>query len=700
MAGYEWKKLLGRRRLWLVLAVLAAELLSLVFFTRPYDRDLEENRPAYEAYLAQVMGPLTPEKRERLESEMKRLSQADRDMESLKMAYYSGALTEADYRAQFEALYPDCQRYPSFAKLYSQYIYVREDPARRYFLYTGGWEVLLGDQQPDYLLLLTLILLLPTLFCEEYASGMSTLLLTQKRSAARLPLVKVSLAVLLAASLAGVSQLLRLACCALRFGLPGGAFPLQSLVSFGGAEKSLSLWQGYWLQFFLRELGYVYAALLILALASGLKKYALTMMASVVLLILPFFTVSEYSLLLPIPAPWALTLGSIYLNGSISHTDRETGEKVLRVAELSGPRLALFIAGILVIQALLAWFIWRKNANAHLKKRWRRALPVLAALCLLTGCGGQEERVCWNYSAPEVYSTEDWTVMGNSARAWRVDNPSGLARTFPLDAFTDTTVLPPFAFFGTGEEVYYWKETRLGVDEFGSGGLTGSLSLVRGELSTGVETVVRQFGTEDTWFFGLLQKPPSDVGYWRGSFFLYRGDLFVRENETLYRLGKASRQRERYLDHLGLDLAFDGTRLYYTDRFNRLVIHSLETGAETPLETVIASHFCLTPEGIFYLNIREKNSLYRYDTASGETERISDLSGWRLADGGEAIWLFGSDALCRIPKNGGEAAQVPLDRLPMGEILVPRHGSWIFALDSQGEILGRMDKSTLEWEKE
>ena len=48
MAGYEWKKLLRYRRGgWIVLVLLIAELASILLFTRPFDRNLEENRSVY-----------------------------------------------------------------------------------------------------------------------------------------------------------------------------------------------------------------------------------------------------------------------------------------------------------------------------------------------------------------------------------------------------------------------------------------------------------------------------------------------------------------------------------------------------------------------------------------------------------------------------------------------------------------------------
>ena len=49
MLKYEWKKLLFYRKgILLILLFLIAELMSLIFFTAPYDRELENNRLVYE----------------------------------------------------------------------------------------------------------------------------------------------------------------------------------------------------------------------------------------------------------------------------------------------------------------------------------------------------------------------------------------------------------------------------------------------------------------------------------------------------------------------------------------------------------------------------------------------------------------------------------------------------------------------------
>ena len=97
---------------------------------------------------------------------MVRLDAIHADIAQLKDDYYAGNITEAQYRHDFDRLSVEDAKYTGLAKLYTQYIFVRE-MAERSFLYPGGWEVLLTAQEPDYRFLLALVILLTPLFCED-----------------------------------------------------------------------------------------------------------------------------------------------------------------------------------------------------------------------------------------------------------------------------------------------------------------------------------------------------------------------------------------------------------------------------------------------------------------------------------------------------------------------------------------------------
>ncbi|MCD8119631.1 MAG: hypothetical protein LUE29_09160 [Lachnospiraceae bacterium] len=369
MFVYEWKKILFYRRGMFVILLLAfAEIVSTCFFTEDYDAELEANREVYDTYLAQVEGPLTEENRELIEAEMERLKEQNMEILELQDAYYSGELTEEEYEEQAAPLLEDAEKYDGFMKLYTQYIFVRSDDTRQ-FLYWGGWCGLFDLQEPDYLLVLALIILIAPMFCEEYRSGMDTMLLTQKKSAGRQTRSKVLAAVSLSTLLILFIEVLHLIYYAVAYGLPHPEYTLQSLYTFGGTGKELAIWQAWLLVFVLKQLGGMLAVMLILAFSVFFKTYALTLMSSVVALLLPILSVSDYTSFLKIPMPWALMIGTLYLNPTESETSAYTGAAVTTFTEVSAKEIWLLAGEAVLLMTVLYWYIWRKNTNYYVRRR-------------------------------------------------------------------------------------------------------------------------------------------------------------------------------------------------------------------------------------------------------------------------------------------------------------------------------------------
>lgn len=655
MIRYEWKKLLLRRRgLLLIVVLLIAELAGTLMFTQPYDRVLEENRQIYDSYLSEVEGPLTPEKREALENEMERLNTAHWTLEQAKMEYYAGEITEEEYRAAFDRLYPDDKLYVGFTTLYSQYIYVRESD-NRFFLYTGGWEVLLTNQSPDYLFLLLLIILLTPVFSEEYACRMHEILLTQRKSAKYQVFSKITVALLLTLILTAILQFIDLVYCAVRFGLPNGSFTLQSVQSFGNTAKQLTLWQAFWLQFALKELGYLYAAIVILCLSVLLRKFALTLMASIAILPLPLLTVPAHDILLRVPGPWALTIGSIYLNG---------GSRELDLSALTLLLLVVFVA-----IGIMLYVIHRKNTNWQLKNRKIRMIPLfLCALAmLLTGCSHHEETVIYNRSASDWYETDDYLISGGTMGYSFIDRATGEHYGFPLTSMVNETTTCGSSVYGTGNAVYYLKTTthrpRTGWDSV----VTMCCDLVKLDLDTMKESVVYQWNEEATWFFGLLERNRREPGS------LFVELQFVHGNNLYYTSSSAGSSLNRMdlrtgtvevvFDSLNTqDLAYDGSNIYYLDSYNRLVIHTIETGAEVTIDDVVAGKFLLTPDGIYFQNRRNHLALYFWSTAEKEPVKISDLEASTVYWGEEHLWVIDqAGELFRMDHSGNNQVQIAID---------------------------------------
>lgn len=688
MLRSEWNKLLLRRRgLLLILLLLAGELLFMVLFTKPYNATIEDNRQVYDRSLAQVEGKLTPEKRQWLESEMERLNLVHQQLGQVQADYYAGLLEEGEFRREYEKLLAEDETFAGFSQLYTQYLHVRE-AEDRYFLYTGGWEVLLGKFTPDYLFLLVLVFLLTPVFCQEYGCGMDELLLTQAKSAKTQWKAKVLLGLLLTAGLTALIQLMFLVYCALRFGLPHWDYTLSSLISFGTTEKSMTLAQAFALQFGLKLLGYLTAAMVVLAFSVLLRKTALVLMASMVVLVLPLLSVQNAAQLLLIPGPWALSIGSIYLKSHLYLS----GSQVCQAPEVGWGQLALLSAVTLGIGGLLGLCIRQKNRNHHI--RGRKIGAMVAAGCVvfsLCGCAPRENATIFNSKSASWAETDRYLVFSLGLEGTKLlDKGENRLMDFPLDAFQGLSTSAGSSFYLDGSRLYYLKNTNqlLSGESSESYAHTALMSL---DFSTMEEKSVHPQNWDGKWFFDLLPLPNWESDFrFIGAFFLHNGEFYYDDGTDLQAMNLSTGVSRQVKKELGAaNFAYDGQNLYYTDHYARLVMENLDTGHREVSEVVVATDFLLTPEGIYFLNARDHSTLYRWVPGEAEPEKLSDASGYTLYWDENYCWVADVTSLYRMNHQGKElvTAEFP------GFLLCMPHGSTFFTRDVDGALY-QVDKAT------
>ena len=682
MFRLEWRKqLLYRKSLWLIVALLLAEILGVLFFTQPYDKKLEENRLVYDSYLSEIEGPLTEEKRTFLETEMNRLTVSHQEMENVKRRYSMGTISEEVYRNQFDILLEDEKLYAGFGKLYDQYIYVRE-AENRSFLYTGGWETLLTGEEPDYLLLILLILVITPIFCEEYTCQMQDILLTQKKSTTRIVWVKIGVALLFAAGVTALIQLFELGYCAVRFGLPDGNFTLQSLKSFAETQKDLSIWQGFWIQFVLKEIGSIYAAVVILFLSVCLKKFAWTLMSCIAILPIPFLSVSQYDVFLRIPGPWAIIVGNLYL---------KPGDLEMTVSEICG-----IVLQSLLLMGLLLFAVWRKNRNHHLHTRKRRTTCIIFGLVAvsLIGCSSQNEStVLFNRSTAHWYETDQCVIVGQYDGAVLIDKQNGEIRPFLLDAFTDNTISMGTYFYNDGENLYYRQASTLHPTA-GWDSVTAFDTIIQMDLQSMDTDVFYQWNLQDNWFFGLVGRESQEpVPVFVNEFFIHGNFLYFANSSegSLHRMNLTTGIYETIFDQIGTaNFAYDGQHLYYTDNYDRLTLRNLDSGEEQTVENVVAEKFLLTENGIYFLSRRDRNTLYHWDACSGNITKRNDIPARDVFYDHQYLWIIADEnsSLYRMNHDGSDVQEIPLD----GNLLCIPNGDMIYCTNFTTSDIYAVDK--------
>lgn len=678
MLKTELHKLLFRRKgLILLIVMLSAQLAFLFLFTRPYDILQEENRGVYDSCLARVEGALTQENRQWIEAEMDALTENRRNLENLRTQYYSGEVTTEAYKSQLPALMNADAAYSGFSCLYKQYIFVRENPQRE-FLYTGGWEVLLRQQEPQYLLLLLLIFLLIPIFCQEYGCQMDEILLTQKKSGGDTWKGKVGAAFLLTGSIVAFWELSRLLYCAVVFGLPNWHCSLNSLYSFGDTTKGLSLWSAWLLQFALRELGYLACAGYILFFCVAFRKYSLSLAASLIFLPLPFLTVPSTASFLRLPGPWAMTLGSIFLNGAAFYSGTPGLMDTAGFQELSWGELSAIVAAVLVILGAQLLYIRRRNQNQHCRKRWLAAACCLLPL-LLTGCkGAQTTDIIYNSADACNFENADTMILNfQNTRSIFIDLTTEKVYPFPLQA------LPESAYEFSAPKCLYEQDGFLYYLE------DSGYSLMQLNLRTLQKTVYASWETPPRWFFGLL-KVPDQEPVRLSSFFLHGNTLYGFGSSGMLRLNLKTGHWQPLPQVQDIHYAYDGQHLYYPDPYSCLVQENLDTGERRTLEDVVVSAFRLTPEGIYFLNRQDKDALYLWDGAAAH--RLCDGNGaYGIYWDRDYLWLQGADSLIRMEHNGNNQTAFPLSGLL---IHMGLGDSFLYA-DAEDNIY-RADKDTLK----
>lgn len=446
MLRYECKKILVHGRGILFLCIyFVARLLLLCGSENTYNEQIEKNRLAYESYMDELQGRLTEEKEAFLKKEETLIEESSIALAEIRQAYYAGKLSEDDYMTQSNALKKKIAMKKSFEEIFEQYIYVREKPEERYFLYTNGWNGLLAHQNVDWLLVVLILALIVPVFCEEYQCDMNSLLLTEKKGALYLADYKIGMSVVIVMGISTISILLEYAFFAWQYGLPCGDFPVQSLVYYQNTVKQISLNQAYIFQSSMRIFGCIYCTVVILFISSYLKKYAMTLMGGAIVLLLPFFTIPKYNLFARIPAPWGYMVGTVFLEGNEYFTNIYTGQKELLWEEISWNSWRGIMLISILIEIILIYLIIKRNRNLWLESRRSDCLlkifrkkankncflllfVILCQFCL-SSCQSdytESNKTIYNLDTRESYETNEYSIYFLDSQLLCEDQISGI----------------------------------------------------------------------------------------------------------------------------------------------------------------------------------------------------------------------------------------------------------------------------------
>lgn len=366
---YEFNKIFFKQKgLMFILLFICIKVIVLFSATSYSIETTEENRNLYKEYLMNVSGKLTIEKEAYIKNEKEQLDNLNSEKNQVINDYRIGKIDDNEYILRLNEVDNKLKNSDAFKIIYDQYQYVKQDPDNRYFLYINGWTNLLVPERPDIILIFLLLLIIAPIFTYEYEKGMIYLILTSKKGRGITPAYKILAASIITMILTVIFSIIEYIYCELKYGLPSGDFPLQSIVFFKTSTYQLSLTQTYLYISLIKVIGFLVFAYLIIFVSVIAKKIVPTLFASLSITLIPYFLYLNSSIKYKLPLPLGFMIGSGYFRGT------ENSNQILRntsnFLQISKERFILQVIYLLILSCVfvfIAIYIFSKFQNRRKK---------------------------------------------------------------------------------------------------------------------------------------------------------------------------------------------------------------------------------------------------------------------------------------------------------------------------------------------
>lgn len=648
---YELKKIMicQRGALYLVLILVFSTLL-LVISDNPYDSSMEQYKSEYEWYLDKVNGYCTEKSAAYLEKEAEEIAEAKRRENAALENYYDGEISEAEYNRQREENSKILKHQNGFEVIYQQYLYICENMDNRYFLQTNGWAGLLSGGTLNFLLVLGILLLVTPVFCSEYTCQMDALILTTKegRKSTLYKLFIVLTGVLLLCI--GIS-LAEYGFYSIRYGLPDGNYPIQSVRYFADSSKTVTLFEGYVWITLIRSFGGVFLAILLMLLSVLTKKYAITLLAGAASVLIPYIGLSK-TWLYRLPLPVSFLLGTDFFSGSMISKDALTGESIAVFSEVSTATLSMLLAVSAAFCMVAGIYIFLLNTNRwQIKGRQKRMFPFLVMFCVaftMTGCSGTQENENIVYNSSADYDCMQYEVIQD------MESRDYYLKNLLTGEMTDMVRSPLLGVFSDEEKVqcycvkspylyYTISETNRHIDRIGSFNSSATkVSVIELNLDTLEEkTVFEQVTDSGRSVLGIDYEIGDQWEFlqYHFGFFLNDDSLFFICNDGIRQVNRLTKQITKLDIPTNGTISFEGSSIFYKNEQSVLESYDVSNNETTMYEDMVVYDFCIDEGQIYYIARTEGYAVYACDKDGSNKKLIYNVPSMAVTCDVENIYV-------------------------------------------------------------
>lgn len=654
---YEIKKIMFHQKgLLYIILVLLLSTVWLIVSDSPYDSAMEQYKSEYEWYLEKVNGCCTHENALYLEQEAERITQAVNKQSYLLESYYDGKISESQYKKESREIREVLEHQNGFEVIYQQYLYICENAENRYFIQTNGWTGLLSGSTLNFVLFLGILLLVTPAFCFEYSCQMDVLILTSKegrKSSLHKLLMMIAGVFLMCASI----SLIEYGFYSLKYGLPNGDYPIQSLSYFASSSKDITLFEGYVCIGLLRLFGGVFLAILLMCISVLAKKYAITLLIGAVSVMIPYIGLSKtiiYRLLLPLP----FLLGTDFFAGDIISNDTLTGDKKIVFAEIDiNTLLILLSVSILLCILAVAWILRCSSNKWQIKSRKKRNAATLAVILSLVltivGCSNNGKSQNYIYNSSADYDCMGYEIIQDEETFnYYLKNTStgetlNLVRSPMFGVFSDEEqvrafcVCLPYLYYTTSVTESYVN--RVGND---NSSIT-KIAVVELNLDTFEEKIVfEQITNSGRSLFGI-DYDMGDKWEFLGfhyAFFLNSDSIFFIGNEGITQVNRSTKSIIKLDIPTNGNISFDGESIFYKNGQSVLTRYHVPSGETVTYEKVVVYDFCIDEQSIYYVSRTDSNFVYSCDKDGNNKKLISDMPAMSVTCDTDNIYILAKES--------------------------------------------------------
>lgn len=580
----------------------------------------------YYEYMDEFSGKLTPDRKASILAEQERIVDAQNTQFAIERKLLNGAYeSENEFIAEYEKVCEITRKKESFDLVMEKVSYAEKSPENRYL--TMGEYIALGQDFPDILMLVSVIILTAFLFLNEETSSVITFIKITENGRRKTFLGKIIALFVFIIS----CQVVRVSCEWIMLILQGNpeelAYPIQSVEFFQNCPYNITLLQGFFVISALRTVGYFFVAAFVVLLSVTLRKVLFTVFIPSAVCILQQFAFSPATPAYYLPTGFLRAVG--YLRGDVI-SENDNGEQIKLFAEIPLAHLIVLLVLTLIFIAISVkiasnYYSCKSKKKIHLKA----TLSLILSCGILSGCSAEKsERIIYNLAESAYFAQDENSYyVSDMENIVSYSKDSGEGFDLIHSAFDNSD---------TVNSLFKYNNSLLYMQNF----VVNEISLSDYSL----KQFYSENSTDTEGFLGIDIVPKNDYGKTGGmilGFFVVDKSIYYVMNNRVLKDGACIIDEPIYKQML----CCDGRNIFYINSLLQLKRYDIKMGEISRLSGEFVRTLYFDGTRILF---SDRNGIYELSAVDFSTKKISDVTAVQLCSSDSEIFYSKDNAIYRL----------------------------------------------------